>query len=363
MKIGIIRTSSIGDVVLATAVLEFLRLTDEAINVVWVGREPVLSLIAAGRKNVETLDLPSRASRQVVQATIDALKTCDVVIDLQTTFRTKQLLRRLSQLNVPVVSADKQKWQRLKLVCKARLRGRFAPLNSNDIGGNEFQFEMMRDAAVRGMARAGIMASSATKAATPRLIRESFQLTDETWHRELSFGSWIALAPGASHQTKRAPVEVMSQVVKYLSSTKLGGSAGIVFLGGAEDRAAALEFLDVTPWQGPVLNLAGKLTLAQTTSILAKVQGLLCNDSGLAHIAEAVGTPVAVLFGPTIEAFGFSPRDPRSRAFSSNIGCRPCSKHGKSRCRYGDKLCFLTIDTRAVANHVLGFFAKEGVQA
>src|SRR5690606_38416017 len=72
----------------------------------------------------------------------------------------------------------------------------------------------------------------------------------------------------------------------------------------------------------------------------------------LGHIAESVDTPTAILFGPTIESFGFAPRMKKSRAFSASTGCRPCSKHGKVDCRFGDKLCFLSIPAGDVADHL-----------
>jgi len=98
------------------------------------------------------------------------------------------------------------------------------------------------------------------------------------------------------------------------------------------------------------MNMAGKLELWETALALKQCTVLFSNDSSLGHMAEAVGTPTAVLFGPTIESFGFAPRMPQSRAFSANLGCRPCSKHGKVKCRYGDKLCFAMIGHSRIAS-------------
>ena len=64
----------------------------------------------------------------------------------------------------------------------------------------------------------------------------------------------------------------------------------------------------------------------------------------LGHIAEALGTSSFVFFGPTVEEFGFIPWRDSSRCFSSNLACRPCSKHGKSECRYKDYQCYSNID-------------------
>ena len=69
-------------------------------------------------------------------------------------------------------------------------------------------------------------------------------------------------------------------------------------------------------------------------------------------MAEAVGVDAAVLFGPTIEAFGFGARRETSKVFSVPLGCRPCSKHGKKPCRFEDKQCFYEIDRREVTDFI-----------
>jgi ADP-heptose:LPS heptosyltransferase len=132
------------------------------------------------------------------------------------------------------------------------------------------------------------------------------------------------------------------------------GSARLVFFGDDQDRQAALKLADSLNWSGPVLNLAGRLSLWETAVALRETSSLLSNDSSLGHIAEAVDTPTGILFGPTIESFGFAPRMRQSRAFSTLLGCRPCSKHGKITCRYGDKLCFTSLRAEDVAGHLVG---------
>ena len=106
-----------------------------------------------------------------------------------------------------------------------------------------------------------------------------------------------------------------------------------------------------------MLNFVGQTSIMETAHILSQCNVLLSNDSSLAHLSEAVDTPTAVLFGPTIESFGFAPRMEISQAFSANLGCRPCSKHGKVACRYQDKACFTSINTASVATHLSHFLA------
>ena len=49
----------------------------------------------------------------------------------------------------------------------------------------------------------------------------------------------------------------------------------------------------------PLINTAGKLTLRQTAALIKQCRIFISNDSGIAHMAAAVGTPLIVIFGPT----------------------------------------------------------------
>jgi ADP-heptose:LPS heptosyltransferase len=63
----------------------------------------------------------------------------------------------------------------------------------------------------------------------------------------------------------------------------------------------------------------GKWNLRETAVVLANSKGLLGADTGLAHLAEAVGVPVFTLFGPTKPDMGFGPWREESRAISKKI--------------------------------------------
>ena len=52
----------------------------------------------------------------------------------------------------------------------------------------------------------------------------------------------------------------------------------------------------------------------------------------LMRLATAVGTPVVALFGPTVEAFGFSPYHAKAAVLQRELPCRPCSSHGTAAC-------------------------------
>ena len=73
--------------------------------------------------------------------------------------------------------------------------------------------------------------------------------------------------------------------------------------------------------------------------MLGRLSALVTNDSGLMHLAAAVGTPVVALFGPTVTEFGFAPAGPGHQVLERPLDCRPCSVHGTERCPRGHFRC------------------------
>lgn len=148
----------------------------------------------------------------------------------------------------------------------------------------------------------------------------------------------VALAPGAGFFTKRWPTECFAEVVRQLS--RRGVFAVIV--GGAQDRELAVEIRRLTgDGRGCLVGQTGILT---TAAILKRCRALVANDSGLMHLAEAVGIPLVAVFGSTTRELGFFPQQPTSRVLENrNLRCRPCSHLGKSRCPRGHFLCMRAI--------------------
>jgi heptosyltransferase-2 len=87
--------------------------------------------------------------------------------------------------------------------------------------------------------------------------------------------------------------------------------------------------------------------------------GAVGNDSGLTHLAVAVGVPAVVLFGPTVPEFGFTPAGPHRVVERSDLACRPCAVHGGSRCPRQDHACLSELEV----GRVLDALATLGVLA
>ena len=72
-----------------------------------------------------------------------------------------------------------------------------------------------------------------------------------------------------------------------------------------------------------VRSFAGRLTLRATAEVLASAGVVVANDSGLAHVAAAVGTPTVMIFGPTPHAtLGRFP--PNVAVLRAGLPCEPC---------------------------------------
>ena len=78
-----------------------------------------------------------------------------------------------------------------------------------------------------------------------------------------------------------------------------------------------------------VINLSGKTNLRQAMSILSLSKVVFGSDTGLLHIAEALGITVNMILGPTSKETGGGVNLKSSKNIEVDIWCRPCSKNGR----------------------------------
>ena len=86
--------------------------------------------------------------------------------------------------------------------------------------------------------------------------------------------------------------------------------------------------------------LAGETSIAELVALVARARMVIGNDSGAAHIASAVGTPVVSIFGSTVPELGYAAHGPHTRVVEHpSLECRPCGRHGAQRCPLGHFRC------------------------
>ncbi|RME26659.1 MAG: HAD-IIIA family hydrolase, partial [Candidatus Zixiibacteriota bacterium] len=87
--------------------------------------------------------------------------------------------------------------------------------------------------------------------------------------------------------------------------------------------------------------------------LLSRCRVTLTNDSGMAHLSSAVGTPTLALFGPTHPALGFAPRGLFDEVIQVDESCRPCSLHGEKPCYRKEQYCCTRITPDEVAERAI----------
>jgi ADP-heptose:LPS heptosyltransferase len=141
----------------------------------------------------------------------------------------------------------------------------------------------------------------------------------------------------------------------------LAGHFADVAVVGTEDDLRGFGGAPRPPFPPHVRNLVGRLTLRQTAASLAAAGAVVANDSGIGHMAAAVGVPTVLLFGPTPAAtLGRFP--PNVTVLDAGLPCAPCWFGARfSACgRRIDCLQGLTVSRVIETVHALGFVGEEG---
>ncbi|HLH96622.1 MAG TPA: lipopolysaccharide heptosyltransferase II [Xanthobacteraceae bacterium] len=149
----------------------------------------------------------------------------------------------------------------------------------------------------------------------------------------------IALAPGAVGPSKRWPVSAYADLAGRLAAA--GHRVWVV--GGPSERPLAAEITAAAPQA--VFDLSGP-DLRNAILALAAANVAVSNDSGLLHVAAALGTPAIGIFGPT-SPFHWAPLNPIAAVIetASALPCRPCHK---PVCRLAHHRCMRDIAVEEV---------------
>jgi len=151
------------------------------------------------------------------------------------------------------------------------------------------------------------------------------------------------LAPGAVYgAAKRWPLERFAELARALAR------AGLVVLacGGADERGACDAL--AAPGAGAAASFAGRTGLAEQAALCAAADVVVSNDSGMAHLAAAVGAPTVAIFGSTSSAWT-APLGARVRVVQHAPVCAPCFRRD---CRIGYR-CLTAVSVAEVAGAAL----------
>jgi len=172
--------------------------------------------------------------------------------------------------------------------------------------------------------------------------KPKLHLSEETLEKveEYKTESYLTIAPTSVWFTKQWPAH---KWIEFLQKTEFVGK---IFLLGAPSDFDACEHILKEAGRDETLNLCGQLSLLESTALMKDAEMNYMNDSAPMHFASAVNAPTTAIFCSTIPNFGFGPLSENYRVIetSETLACRPCGLHGFKTCPKGHFKCAETID-------------------
>ncbi|MCS6832339.1 MAG: glycosyltransferase family 9 protein [Flammeovirgaceae bacterium] len=155
--------------------------------------------------------------------------------------------------------------------------------------------------------------------------------------REYQRVPYVCIAPGSVWATKQFP---LAKWEKFLSLVSFEGK--IYLLGAKSDEKICHQ---LAQYHRHCEVLAGKLTLLQSAALMEKALMNYVNDSSPLHLASARNAPVTAIFCSTTPVFGFYPLSDKQYVIQTSrlLPCRPCGIHGKKVCPEKHFACAETI--------------------
>jgi heptosyltransferase-2 len=334
-RILLLRLSAIGDVVLTSPLIRALRQRFPNARIDFVIKESFAELMAHNPRldSVYRFDPASGVPGLVQLGQQLRRQRYDVVLDLHRNFRTIILTRlcaapRSGHYHKHVL----RRWLFVKF--KAATVQRIPPVAQRYLQAAAF-LNLPNDGA-----NPELFWSAAHEAEALRALLQA------GWKKERAL---LCLAPGAGYFTKRWPIEYFSEVARELAGSHKNFALAI--LGGEQDCELGRYLREHS--RAEILDLTGKCSLLASAAIIKRSRLVLANDSGLMHIAEAVGTPVLALFGSTTRELGFFPQRATSRVLEQlNLDCRPCSHLGYHACPARHFRCMKEITPQRVLDEI-----------
>lgn len=152
---------------------------------------------------------------------------------------------------------------------------------------------------------------------------------------------WIAVHGGATADSRRYPAELLVRAVRGL----LGEHRRIVLLGGESERSLNARLMREC---GPdLVDLTARLDLGELGAVIAGAAVLVCNNSGPAHIAAALATPVVQLYALT--NLQHTPWQTPQRVLYQDVPCKNCYR---SVCPHGHHACLAGVEPDRVVRAV-----------
>jgi ADP-heptose:LPS heptosyltransferase len=320
-KILIIRLSSIGDIVLTSPIVRALHRCYPAAQLHFLTKKAFASLVQHDPRITQV-----HLFEGDLGATIAALKAegFDLVVDLHRNIRSRLIKLRLG---VRAVTYSKDRWPVLihtklgigKLPSVHTVERYARALRPLGCALDDLGLEFFLPAEARSVA-ADIAA------------------------RNFSHPP-IAVVLGGNYFTKRWPRAYFVDLLNQLGEP-------VMLLGGkpeADDAAWIQEHLKVD-----CFNAVAQYDLILSAALLEHSRYVITHDTGLMHIATALGCKIFSIWGNTVPELGFAPYKAQQSVIIQNtaVSCRPCTKLGYGKCPQGHFKCMLELRPEQVLREI-----------
>ncbi len=144
---------------------------------------------------------------------------------------------------------------------------------------------------------------------------------------------FILVVPGARSSLKKWHKEGYTEVVRSIKNLY---GLEVAVVGDEGDRELVSDIIQGAG--GGAIDLCSKTSFGSLASLVFRSKLVICNDSGVLHIASYLGKPVVGIYGPS-DYKEYGPWSKHGVAVRKNLLCSPC---GKAHCRRGRE-CIETV--------------------
>lgn len=314
LKILAVRLSSLGDIILTYPFVNEIKRLYPGSELVFLTKEQYAEA-AEMHPGIDKILIYNAESRKAI-----AGYGFDVIFDLH---RNQRTLKMLSSAGTRVIRVKKDSVKKIVLAAfKVNLLKDYAPVYRRYLNAlKEFN-----------------SAASDEYTGTPGLLSGESRIN----------GRYILVSPSSKHFTKRYPADRLLNLVRNVKTT-------IVLTGDSnETDVDVCSYLEKNLYNA--VNLCGKTGLKELAGLIRNAELVICNDSGVLHLAETLGKKAFVFFGSTVKEFGFYPQLETTVVMeNNNLECRPCTHIGRSDCPKKHFRCMLDIDTTPLEKELINY--------
>ncbi len=296
-KILLVRLSSFGDIVLTFPLINLLKRKFPESHITFVVKEKYSELLKMN-PFVDTVLSVKEGKLSVLKDLLSA-GNFDISIDLQNNAKSRYLTSSLSN----VCRYRKNNLKKFLLV--------------------KFKINLLKDPVpvyrkyINSVREVIPIGNEELEFTTSKLSYTSFDSRED---------KYTLIAPSSRHFTKTYPKEKFIEFINNNSETR--------FILVGDDSDTDKEICSyISSHTDNSIDLCGKLNFSALAGVIDGAERVICNDSGVLHLAEAMGKDVTAIFGSTVKEFGFFPQLADSEVFENNkLKCRPCSHTGLPSC-------------------------------